>query len=88
MGGKKPTQSGFAIVRGFRGEMLYLASLHGGNGFRWVTGSGNALVIADASEAAAIAERASREYGAKTTVVDMHEAVHVIVPAPLRAASP
>jgi hypothetical protein len=83
MSGKKPT--GFAIVRGFRGQMLYLASMHAGNGFRWVSEKNEALVFADAAEATRVSERASRAYGAKTTVVDMHDAAHVVVAAPLQA---
>jgi hypothetical protein len=79
MSGKKP--SGFAIVRGFRGEMLYLTSVHTGNGFRWVDKKDEALVFADVAEATRVSERASREYGAKTTVVDMHDAAHVVVAA-------
>ena len=78
MSGKKPSNVGFAIVRGFRGQMLYLASVHTGNGFRWVTGKAGAMVIADADAAVALSERASREYGAKTTVVDFSAAEHVI----------
>lgn len=78
MSGKKPSNVGFAIVRGFRGEMLYLASVHTGNGFRWVAGKQNALVIETADEAVALSERASREYGAKTTVVDFHSSEHII----------
>jgi hypothetical protein len=78
MSGKKPSNVGFAIVRGFRGQMLYLASVHTGNGFHWVTGKAGAMVIADADAAVALSERASREYGAKTTVVDFSAAEHVI----------
>jgi hypothetical protein len=77
MNGKKP--SGFALVRGFRGQILYLASVHAGSGFRWVDKKDEALVFADAAEATRVSERAAREYGAKTTVVDMHETVHVVV---------
>lgn len=78
MSGKKPSNVGFAIVRGFRGEMLYLASTHAGNGFRWLAGKQNAVVFASVDVASAVAERASREYGAKVTVVDMSPAPHIV----------
>lgn len=78
MSGKKPSDVGFAIVRGFRGEMLYLASTHAGNGFRWLAGKQNAMAFTSADEALATSERASREYGAKVTVVDMSPEAHIV----------
>lgn len=79
MSGKKPsTAISFQIVRGFRGEMLYLASTHHGNGFRWIADKDQGMKFGDAQEALATAEHTSREWGAKCTVVDNFKAPHVV----------
>ena len=76
MSGTKPITHN--VVRGFRGQLLYLVSLHANHGFRWVADRKQALALSTPEDALKIAERASREYGAKCTVVDSHEAPHVI----------
>ena len=84
MSGTKPITHN--VVRSFRGQLLYLVSLHANHGFRWVTDRKQALALSTPEEALKIVERASREYGAKGTVVDSHEAPHVIERAPVLSA--
>lgn len=82
MSGKKPsTANGFHIVREFRGTSLYLTSTHIGNGYRWIAGKGGAMVISDITDALALSERASREWGIKAFVATTDEAPHVVARA-------
>lgn len=70
MSGTKPINVPVAfIVRDFRGARLFLESVHRGNGFRWVADRSRACAL-EPSDALALCERASREYGAKCAVID------------------
>jgi hypothetical protein len=80
MSGKRPSL-GFQVVRGFRGQMMYLVSTHTGNGFHWVADAKQGVVFDTVDAAHQAAERASREWGAKCTVVDTSDAAHVIAKA-------
>lgn len=89
MSGKKPsTVKGFHIVREFRGTSLYLTSTHIGNGYRWIAGKGGAMVISDITDALALSERASREWGIKAFVATTDEAPHIVAKGDGRATYP
>jgi hypothetical protein len=74
MRGKKPSKvetkkPSHIIVRSFRGSMLYLASVHGNKGMRWINDKKQARRL-ELDEARAIAKRASREWGTVATITD------------------
>ena len=64
--GTKPTT---IVVRAFRGQQLYLRSVHTGNGMHWTNDQARALKL-DMDAALAVSERASREWGTQCAVED------------------